>query len=158
MTPRLRGLLLGAGVRFDVITHPPAYTAQQRAANAHVGGHHVVKVVMVRGGDDWFGMAALPAPARLDLDALASITGRRSLRLAAEGEFAHLFPECEPGAMPPFGHLYGIDLFLDRDLANADEIVFSGGHHEEEVRMSMHDYVELAQPTVAALSAVFRAA
>jgi Ala-tRNA(Pro) deacylase len=151
-------LLLGAGVRFDVISHSPAYTAQQRAANAHVGGRHVVKVVMVRGGDDWFGMAALPAPARLDLDALTSITGRRPLRLATESEFAHLFPECEPGAMPPFGHLYGIDLFLDRDLADGKEIVFPAGRHEEEVRLSTRDYVALARPNVAALSAVSRAA
>lgn len=157
MSPRLRGLLAGAGVRFDVIAHPPAYTAQQRAASAHVGGRHVVKVVMVRSGH-WFGMAALPAPARLDLDAVASITGRRPLRLAAEGEFAHLFPECDPGAMPPFGHLYGVDLFLDRGLADADEIVFPAGRHEDEVRMSMRDYVELARPTVADLSAVSRAA
>ncbi len=103
-------------------------------------------------------MAAVPVPALLDLKAMASLTGRTRLRLAAESEFADFFPECEPGAMPPFGHLYGFDLFLDRALANADEIVFPGGRHEEEIRMSTRDYIELAQPTVVALSAARRAA
>ncbi|MBI2203173.1 MAG: universal stress protein [Candidatus Rokubacteria bacterium] len=157
MSPTLRELLLGARTRFDVIEHPPAYTAQQRAANAHVGGSRVAKVVMVR-ADDWWGMVALPAPAKLDLHALEPLTDRTRLRLAAEDEFRHLFPDCEPGAMPPFGHLYGIDLFVDRDLADEEEIVFPAGRHEAEVRMNMRDYIDLARPTIAPLSRVSRAA
>jgi len=157
MNPALRELLLGAGARFAVIEHARAYTAQQRAANAHVRGSHVAKVVMVR-ADDWWGMVALPATSTLDLHALEPLTDRTQLRLAAEDEFRHLFPDCEPGAMPPFGRLYGIDLFLDRDLANEEEIVFPAGRHEAEVRMNTRDYIDLARPTIAPLSRVSRAA
>ncbi len=157
MSPDLRRFLDLAGARYEPLAHPAAYTAQHRAATAHVSGRQVAKVVMVR-DDDWFGMAVLPAPATLDMFALARLTKRRGLRLAAENEFIHLFPDCEPGAMPPFGHFYGIDVYLDRALADAGEIVIPAGSHEEEIRMAVSEYIRIARPSIGAVSTMSRAA
>ncbi|MCL6596509.1 MAG: YbaK/EbsC family protein [Firmicutes bacterium] len=157
MTPRVRTLLDQAGVPYQVVRHAPAYTAQQRAATAHIPGRHVAKVVMVRDGE-WFGMAVLPAPAQLYVEALARASRRERVRLAAENEFAHLFPDSEPGAIPAFGRLYGLDVFLDQALAVAGEIVCPSGSHGEEIQMAVGDYIRVAQPTVAGISTLSRAA
>jgi Ala-tRNA(Pro) deacylase len=157
MSPDLRRFLDEAGARYELLRHPLAFTAQHRAATAHIPGRHIAKVVMVRSGD-WFGMAVLPAPVSLDIFALAGLSKRRRLRLAAENEFVHLFPDCEPGAMPPFGRFYGIDVFLDRDLADADEIVAPAGSHGEEMCMTVSEYIRVAQPAIGTLSTTSRAA
>jgi len=157
MSPDLRRFLDQAGARYEVLGHPPAYTAARRAATTHVPGRRVAKVVMVC-AEDWFGMAVLPAPAVLDVAALVRLTRRRGLRLAAEHEFIHLFPDCDPGAMPPFGHCYGIDVFLDRDLASAGEIVAPAGSHTEEIRMALSEYIRVERPPIAPLSIVSRVA
>jgi len=91
-------------------------------------------------------MAALPSPVWLDLEAAALATGRQGLRLAAEPEFAGMFPDCEPGAMPPFGHLYGLRLYVDACLARSPEIAFQAGNHREASVMAYRDYERLAQP------------
>ncbi len=157
MTPKVKALLDQAGVPYEVVRHAPAYTAQQRAATAHIPGRRVAKVVLVRDGE-WFGMAVLPAPAQLDVEALARASRHERVRLAAESEFVHLFPDSEPGAMPAFGRLYGLDVFLDQTLAAAGELVFPSGSHGEEIRMAVGDYIRLAEPTVAGISTLSRAA
>lgn len=157
MSPDLRRMLEQTRARYEVLGHRRVYTAQERAATTHIPGRQVAKVVMVRDGD-WFAMAVLPAPAHLDLAAMGRLAGRRRLHLSAEKEFGHLFPDCEPGAMPPFGQLYGIDVFLDRNLADADEIVFPSGTHGEEIRMAAGEYMRVARPAIGSLSAVSRAA
>jgi len=107
------------------------YTAQERAAACHVSGRLLAKVVVVHDpGDDWFALAVLPASARLDLLNLREAVDRPRLRLATEAQFARLFPDCDPGAMPPFGRMYqGLQVYLDSGLALGDQLVFPGGTH-----------------------------
>lgn len=158
MNPRLAETLTREGVRFEVVNHREVYTAQERAAACHITGRHLTKVVMVRDGD-WFAIAVLPATGYLDLPELRRVTGRPRLTLATEAEFARLFPDCEVGAMPPFGHLYGgIPVFLDRTVAQQSELIFEGGTHHEEVRIPMGAYLKLETPTVLALAALPHAA
>jgi Ala-tRNA(Pro) deacylase len=147
----LRQLLTREQVRFEVLPHAQVFTAQEVAATSHVPGWHLAKVVILR--DDAGGslMAAIPAPARLDLPALEALAGRR-LRLAREDEFGPLFVDCEAGAMPPFGSLYGMPLYLDASLALPREFLFQAGSHKEVVRMRYDDYARLAQPVVGAFS------
>src|SRR5918996_640512 len=157
MNERLQAELRRAGARFEVITHPEAYTAQERAAASQVTGRRLAKVVVVR-DDDWFGLAVIPAAASLNLAALQALTGRPELKLATEKEFAPLFPDCELGAMPPFGHLYGMSAFLDTSLADEPEFVFEGGTHREEIRMPMGEYLRFEGPAIAAVASMTRAA
>ena len=132
-------------VAYEVLKHRQAFTAQEVAAAQHVPGMEVAKVVMVH-GDDGYLMAVLPAPHRVDLGGLAKACGDRSLRLATEEEFAGLFPQCEPGAMPPFGNLYGVPVWVDESLAKDPEIFFNAGNHSQMVRMSYADFERLVQP------------
>jgi Ala-tRNA(Pro) deacylase len=93
-------------------------------------------------------MVALPAPARLDLDAISRATGHKNLRLGLEAEFCKLFKDCDPGAMPPFGSLYDMPLYLDACLAASPEIAFQAGNHHELVVMKYAEYARLAHPMV----------
>jgi Ala-tRNA(Pro) deacylase len=152
MNDRLRAMLARAGVSFEVITHPEVYTAQERAAACRITGRRLAKVVVVRDGD-WFGLAVVPAAAHLDLDHLRELTGRPQLALAREKDFAPLFPDCDPGAMPPFGQLYGMSAFLDTSLADEPELLFEGGTHREEIRMPMREYLRVEEPAIASVAA-----
>lgn len=157
MNAKLADMLKREGVRFEIITHPEAYTAQERAARCHITGGRLAKIVVVQDGE-WFAMAVVPASSYLDLEQFRAITGRPGLGLAREAEFARLFPDCDIGAMPPFGRLYGLPVYVDRVLTMGSELVFEGGTHREEVRMPTPDYLRVAQPVVAPLGAVRRAA
>jgi Ala-tRNA(Pro) deacylase len=154
---KLKEFLDSNGVRYEVRSHRPAFTAQEVAAAEHVPGREVAKVVMVRDGSEYL-MAVLPAPHHVDLARLGKAAGRSNLSLATEGEFARLFPACEPGAMPPFGNLYGVPVWVDESLGRDEEIVFNAGNHEQTVRMSYADFARLVQPKVVALRAGTRAA
>lgn len=157
MNDRLRELLTRTGVTFEVITHPKRYTAQERAAVSRITGHRLTKVIVLRDGD-WFGLAVLPAAASLDLDQVRRLTGRPGLTLAREQDFASLFPDCDAGAMPPFGRLYGLTTFLDSALADEPELVFEAGSHDEEIRMPTGAYLEMEKPAIASLAAAGRRA
>ncbi len=158
MNPRLAETLTREGVRFEVVNHREVYTAQERAAACHITGRRLTKVVVVRDGD-WFAIALLPATAYLDLPALRRLTGRPRLTLATEAEFARLFPDCEVGAMPPFGHLYGgIPVFVDRNVAEQSELIFEAGTHHEEVRVPTGQYLKLENPSIMTLAAMPQAA
>lgn len=152
MNDSLRELLTREQCVFEVMTHPAVYTAQERAAACHITGGRLAKVVIVRDGD-WFAMAVVPATSYLDIDQLRAVTGRPGLRLAREAEFARVFPDCDPGAMPAFGHLYGLSVFLDTSLADGPELAFEAGTHREEIRMPMGEYLRLAKPAMASLAA-----
>ncbi len=147
MNARIHELLTREAVPFELIEHRDVYTAQERAAVAHVSGRLVAKVVLVRDGE-WHAMVVLPASTRVDLPALRRATGRPSLELAGETALARLFPDCEVGAMPPFGRLYGLSVYLDSALAESPEMVFPAGSHHEEVRMPMRDYLRIERPVV----------
>jgi Ala-tRNA(Pro) deacylase len=154
MNDRLRDVLRHARARFEVLTHAEVYTAQERAAAARVAGGRLAKVVVVQDEDeDWFGLAVVPAAASLDVQALRALTGRPHLRLAKEKDFAPLFPDCEPGAMPPFGQLYGMTAFLDSSLADEPEFVFEAGTHREEIKMPMGEYLRVEEPAIASVAA-----
>ncbi len=147
---RLESYLRAQGVRFEVAWHPLAYTAQEVAAAEHVSGYLVAKPVMARCGDR-FVMAVLAAPQRLDLSKLSAAVGE-PCRLAEESEFAPLFPDCEVGAHPPFGNLYGLPVYVDRRLAEDPEIVFRCGSHRETMRVAYADFHRLVNPVVADLA------
>jgi Ala-tRNA(Pro) deacylase len=138
-------------VPYSVIAHRPAYTAQEEASVAHVPGRQWAKTIACL-ADGRPVLAVVPAPLRLDLDRLCEITGARSVRLAREPEFEGLYPDCEVGAMPPLGPLYGQPVFVDRALAGVGEIVFEAGSHRDAVRMKYEDFVRVAQPTEANLA------
>lgn len=149
---KLRDFLDRNNVRYEVASHAQAFTAQEVAAAQHVPGRLVAKVVMLRGGGD-FVMVVLPAPLQVDLQKARAALGRADLQLATENEFAGLFPECEPGAMPPFGNLYGLAVWVDESLTKDEEIVFNAGTHTETVKMRYADFARLVQPRVTALAA-----
>jgi Ala-tRNA(Pro) deacylase len=151
MNQRLQDMLRRTGARFEALIHPEVYTAQERAQASRITGRRLAKVVVVRDGD-WFGLAVVPAAASLDLEQLRALTGRPQLTLAREKDFAPLFPDCEPGAMPPFGRLYGMSAFLDSVLADEPELVFEGGTHREEIRMPMEEYLRVEGPAIAAVA------
>jgi Ala-tRNA(Pro) deacylase len=149
---KLREFLDSHGVRYFAVSHSPAYTAQEVAASAHVPGREMAKTVIVR-IEGKMAMAVLPASRQLDFDRLREASGVADVCLAGEAEFAGRFPECEPGAMPPFGNLYGMDVFMDEELEDDDEIAFNAGTHRELLRLSYSDFSRLVRPKVVALSA-----
>lgn len=142
---RLKQLLDEARVPYKVEVHPPAYTAEEVAEAMHVSGASLAKVVVVV-ADARHVIAVVPANHRLDLSALATILGASSLRLATEAEFAAEFPDCEVGAMPPFGNLYSLETFAAMPLKRQDRIYFNAGTHREVVQMSREDWERLAKP------------
>ncbi|HWC76417.1 MAG TPA: YbaK/EbsC family protein [Blastocatellia bacterium] len=145
---KLKEYLDSSNVEYDVLTHRQAYTAQDVAAAAHVPGRELAKSVVVK-ADDRFVLAVLPAPRRVDLKRLQDAIGAAEVRMAVESEFASTFPGCELGAMPPFGNLYGVEVVVDRSLADDDEIVFNASTHVDAIRMKYEDFVKLAKPKVA---------
>jgi len=144
---RLEQYLRENGVGFEVMTHSQAFTAQEMAAALHVPGEQVAKVVIAC-ADERMIMLVLPAPSRIHMDKLRALAGAEKVRLAEEKEFADLFPDCATGAMPPFGNLYDVPVYVDTALSQVDDIVFRVGTHRETIKMDYGDYERLAQPVV----------
>ncbi len=144
---KLRDYLKSEGVEFETITHPPAYSAQELAAIEHIKGRFHAKVVMAFAGDQLV-MLVLPASHRVDLDRLRAELGISAVRLAKEQEFSSVFPDCEVGAMPPFGNLYRVPVYVDVSLRADPWIAFLAGSHTVTVKMSYADYERLVRPTV----------
>jgi Ala-tRNA(Pro) deacylase len=149
---RLEQFLREQKASFEVRHHPEAFTAQEIAATEHVSGKRLAKVVMVI-ADHQLVMLAVPAPKQVDLVKAKSALNAREVRLAKEDEFAGRFPDCDVGAMPPFGHLYDVLLLLDKSLAGEGEIYFQAGTHTETMSMSFTDYERVANPTLATFAA-----
>ena len=137
-------------VAYEVLTHPVAFTAQQLAAVQHVKGKQLAKVVVARSGSE-FMMIVLPAPYRVGLQRARAATGKKDLEIAHESEFASLFAGCEPGAMPPFGNLYNVLVWVDESLAQDEEIVFNACTHTQAIKMKYSDFARLVHPIVAIL-------
>jgi Ala-tRNA(Pro) deacylase len=138
-------------VPYSTVAHRPAYTAQEIAAAAHVPGHELAKSVMVK-LDDHLVMVVLSANERVNLALLRKATGAQDAALASEQEFRDRFPECEVGAMPPFGNLFGFDVIVSESLTADEEIAFNAGSHSELMRMRFEDYERLVHPRVARLT------
>jgi len=134
-------------VRYVRISHSPAYTAQEIAASAHIPGREVAKTVMVK-IEGKMQMVVTCASCQVDLGELKRAIGAQQVELASEDEFRGLFPECELGAMPPFGNLFHMQVFVTEELTEDDEIAFNAGSHTELVRMSYGDFARLVEPTV----------
>ncbi|MFN8626930.1 MAG: YbaK/EbsC family protein [Candidatus Binatia bacterium] len=149
---KLREYLDRNGVRYEVIAHRQAFTAQEIAQAEHISGKELAKVVMLRSGKH-FSMMVLPAPLRVDLDKAKAALQSPDLVLATEEEFAGLFPQCEPGAMPPFGNLYDLPVYVDDALTKDAWIVFNAGNHTQTVRMAYVDFARLVQPRIVAVAA-----
>ena len=145
---RLEAYLRENKVPFQVVHHPLAYTAQEIAASEHVPGKMLAKVVMVF-ADGKMAMLALPAPYRVDLAKAGSVLAAKQVRLAHEEEFAAAFPDCEVGAMPPFGNLYDLPVWVDKSLAEDETIVFQAGTHTDTISMKYADYQRLVKPKAA---------
>ncbi len=145
---KLENYLRNNKVAFEVQHHPVAYTAQEIAASEHLSGKKLAKVVMIL-ADGNLVMLALPAPYRVDLDRAAAMLEAKEAHLAKEDEFAAAFPRCEVGAMPPFGNLYGLDVYVDKTLAEDECIVFQAGTHTDTISMKYADFARLARPKVA---------
>lgn len=139
-------------VKYVTIHHSPAYTAQEIAASAHVRGRELAKVVVLK-LDGKMALAVVPASVHVDLGRVRQATGARKAEIATESDFANAFPECELGAMPPFGHLYGMPVFVDDRLTQDVDIAFNAGSHSELIRMAYRDFERLAKPEVAPLAA-----
>ena len=145
---RLEQYLRENGVGFEVMTHSQAFTMQEVAAALHVPGKQVAKVVIVC-ADEEMAMLVLPAPYRLNTAKAGKLLGVKGVRLAKEKEFTDLFPDCATGAMPPFGNLYDVPVYVDQSLAEESNIVFRIGTHRETMKVAYADFSRLAQPTVA---------
>ena len=139
-------------VKYVVIAHSPAYTAQGIAGLTHIPGKQLAKTVMVK-LDGQLAMAVVPANFHVDLEHLRKATDSKSATVASEEDFQGRFPECETGAMPPFGNLYGMPVFAEESLAEDKEIAFNAGTHRELIRMNWEDYRKLVEPKVVCFAA-----
>jgi Ala-tRNA(Pro) deacylase len=146
-TPSIHDFLRDAHVPYVVIPHPPAFTAQDEAAAMHVSGRTWAKVVICL-VDDRPIEAVLPATMTVNLDRLRALARGNAIRLADERELEMLFPDCEPGAMPPFGPLYRQEVYVDVGLAAVEEIAFNAGTHTEAIRMRWPDFAASIRPIV----------
>ncbi len=146
ISTRLKTLLDENQISYSVMTHTTAYTAQGAAATMQISGKELAKTVVLRAGDETI-LAVLPAPRHARLEKLQALLGK-PVRLATEQEFGSFFPDCELGAMPPFGSLYHLPVYVDDALAADEEIVFNAGTHRDAIRMRYADFARLAKPTI----------
>ena len=144
---KLKEFLDNQKVKYVTITHSPAFTAMEIAASAHIPGKELAKTVMVK-LDGKIAMAVLPASTRVDFSLLKEATGAKQVELASEREFKGMFPDCAVGAMPPFGNLYGMDVYVADRLAEDEEIAFNAGSLTELMKMAYKDFERLVMPKV----------
>ncbi len=135
-------------VEYEMVAHPPAYAAREVAAKAGVPGCAFAKAVVVS-LDGRMAMAVLPAEHKISFNQLRDAAGAETISLAVEDEFAARFPDCELGAMPPFGHLYDMAVYVDDHLLDVDTIAFNAGTHAEVITMAYRDFARLVQPQIA---------
>jgi len=142
---KLKSFLDENKVKYISIQHSSAYTAQEIAAIAHIPGKDLAKTVIIK-IDGKMAMAVLPASYKVSFDNLKNLLGAKEVRLAYEQEFVDKFPDCEVGAMPPFGNIYGMDVFVAESLAEDEEIAFNACNHTELIKMSFSDFEKLGKP------------
>jgi Ala-tRNA(Pro) deacylase len=148
---RLKDFLDNKEIKYVVISHSPAYTAMEIAAMARIPGKEIAKTVVVN-ADGVMMMVVVPASHMVDFKLLHTFTGAKHIELAGEHEFKNLFPECEVGAMPPFGNLFNMNVVVSETLAEDEMIAFNAGTHKELVRMTYRDFAELVKPKVGKFS------
>ena len=144
---RLKELLDEGGFVYEHRAHPAAYTAAKTAEAVHIPGNEMAKTVIVN-ADGLLRIALLPSNCRLDLTHLQYITRSENIGLASEGEFKGAFPDCEVGAMPPVGGLFGLPVYCDVQLEQNEFIEFNAGTHRDTIRMNFEGFKRLANPTM----------
>jgi Ala-tRNA(Pro) deacylase len=148
---RLKEFLNANKVKYVSVVHSEAYTAQEIAALTHITGKELAKTVIVR-KDGRMTMAVLPASHKIEWNLLKEATGADKIELASEKEFKDMFPDCEIGAMPPFGNLYGMEVYAEESLTKDREIAFNAGSLIELVKLSYEDFSRLVKPKVVRFS------
>ena len=148
---KLKEFLDNEGIKYITILHSRAYTSQETAEKAHISGKELAKTVMLK-IDGKMSMAVLPANEQIDLDLIKGNTHAKKVELASEDEFKDLFPQCEVGAMPPFGNLYDQDVFVEESLTRDETIAFNAGTHSELIQLNFSDYERLVEPKVVRMS------
>lgn len=148
---KVKDYLDSNGIKYVTISHSPAYTAMEVAASAHVSGNELAKTVMVK-VDGKMTMVVLPASYKIDFGLLKELTGTKKVELAEEDEFTAIFPNCEVGAMPPFGNLYKMEVYVAETLTKDTEIAFAAGFHNELIKLAYKDFENLVQPIVMKIS------
>jgi len=148
---RIRDYLDSQKAPYEWLPHPQAFTAQEVAHSLHVSGKRLAKTVILN-ADGRLVMAVLPASHRLIMPELKAALEVRRLEMLPESELAKIFPDCDLGAIPPFGNLYGIEMWVDRTVEESGELVFTAGTHVDAVRMKYSDYAELVKPHVGRFS------
>lgn len=151
ITERLADLLEEHDVEYEVLEHRPAFTAQEEAAATHTPGRKWAKTVAVR-LDGVPALLVLPATRQVDFEQLAEVTGSTDVELISEEEMEELYADCEVGAMPPFGNLYGQQTFVDESLREEEYVVFHAGDHETAIRLPYIRFEEVADPVPAVFS------
>ena len=146
-TQKLKQMLDQRHIKYISINHSPAYTARETAASTFVPRREFAKTIIVDLDGDKV-MAVLSASRHVDIEALRDLAHASEARLASEDEFVELFADCEVGAMPPFGSLYGRRVFVDKMVTEVDDLCFNAGSHEQILRMDCGDYLKLEQPVV----------
>ena len=149
---KLKEYLDSHNVEYITVSHSKAYTAQTIAASAHIPGKELAKSVIVK-IDGNMAMAVLPASYHVDFDLLKIASGAKKVEISNENEFRDKFPECELGAMPPFGNLYGMDVYVAKSLAEDEEIAFNACSHIELIKMKYKDFDSLVKPKILTFSA-----
>lgn len=144
---KLREHLDSQNVDYQILSHEEAYTAPEIAHMLHIPGKELAKVIVVKVGDR-FVMTVLPSTWKIDLGRLKEVFGEGQVQIATEEEFKGLFPDCEIGAMPPFGNLYGLDVCVDQSLTEDEQIVFQAGTHQDAIKMRYRDFAVLVNPRV----------
>lgn len=149
---RLKEYLRSNNIKYVSVVHSEAYTAQEVAESAHVSGREMAKTVIIK-KDGKMAMIVLPASQKIDWELLKAATGTGRIELANEREFKDMFPDCDIGAMPPFGNLYAMEVFVDTSLTKDKEIAFNAGSHTELMKLSYEDFSRLVKPKVVNVSA-----
>ncbi len=145
LSPRLHNFLAERHAPYATLTHDRTVTAQATATAGHIGPGQFAKTVMIKVGGK-LAMMVMPAPYRIDLTRLSRALGGPGVELAEESEFRDASPDCERGAMPPFGHLYDMPVYVDSRLAHEPEIAFNAGTHTDLLRMPYSEFERLAEP------------
>ncbi|MCH8497904.1 MAG: YbaK/EbsC family protein [Marinobacter sp.] len=144
---QLREFLDNAGVEYICLSHPPAFTAQQLAHHVHIAGDQVVKTVIIE-LDGKMAMLVMPATWRIRWERLCKVLDTDFVQLADEDEFQDAFPDCEVGAMPPFGTLFGMSVYCCEALTEQPDLAFAAGTHTESIHMKTQDFLRLVAPVV----------
>jgi len=144
---KLKAFLDNEKIKYVSIVHSPAYTAQEVAASAHITGKELAKTVIVQ-LDGEMAMAVLPANRKIILQDLREVTGADQVKFVPEEKFKQLFPDCDTGAMPPFGNLYGMEVFVAASLTENETIAFNAGSHTEVIKLAFKDFERLVRPNV----------